>query len=179
MPLPQNGAEYTIWGKVMASPESGLWWVLWVLGCLWWVLAPKVVLINLLLVLGACLLEWVNCLSLFLVPSQSSNTPLYPSKVLRTGSVSRAPKLFIVSTLGLNLSLPKGLGLRHSLTCSPYKHLTFSPYVLANVVLLSPMLLGPKGGTIYIKTYLYILRSLHSFIFLGAMGQSNWNTIWL
>jgi hypothetical protein len=25
-----RGAKYTIWGKVMASPESGLWWVLWV-----------------------------------------------------------------------------------------------------------------------------------------------------
>jgi len=30
------------------------------------------------------------------------------------------------------------------------------------------------GGPMYIKTEPSILRSLHSFIFLGAMGQSNW-----
>jgi len=33
---------------------------------------------------------------------------------------------------------------------------------------------GPRGGTIYIKPKPSILSSLHSFIFLGAMGQSNW-----
>jgi hypothetical protein len=26
----QRGVEYTIWGKVVASPESGPWWVLWI-----------------------------------------------------------------------------------------------------------------------------------------------------
>ncbi len=66
-----------------------------------------------------------------------------------------------------------------SLTFSPYKHLIFSPYVLANVVLLSPMQLGPRRGIIYIKTEHFILRSPHNFILLGAMGQSNWNIIWL
>jgi len=30
MQLPQGAAENTIWGKVVASPESGPWWVLWV-----------------------------------------------------------------------------------------------------------------------------------------------------
>jgi hypothetical protein len=33
---------------------------------------------------------------------------------------------------------------------------------------------GPRGGTIYIKAEPSILRSLHSYIFWGAMGQSNW-----
>jgi hypothetical protein len=33
---------------------------------------------------------------------------------------------------------------------------------------------GQRGGTIYIKTKPFILKSLHSFFFLGAMGQSNW-----
>jgi len=33
---------------------------------------------------------------------------------------------------------------------------------------------GPRGGTIYIKTKPSTLSSLHSFIFLGAMDQSNW-----
>ncbi len=33
---------------------------------------------------------------------------------------------------------------------------------------------GLKRGTIYIKTEPSILSSLHTFIFWGAMGQSNW-----
>jgi hypothetical protein len=35
-------AENTIWGKVVASPESGPWWIKWVLGCPWFVPTPKV-----------------------------------------------------------------------------------------------------------------------------------------
>jgi len=38
----RRGAEYTIWGKVVASFESGPWWVLLVQGRSWLVLAPKV-----------------------------------------------------------------------------------------------------------------------------------------
>jgi hypothetical protein len=34
--------ENIIWGKVLASPKFGPWWVLWVWGCPWLVLAPKV-----------------------------------------------------------------------------------------------------------------------------------------
>jgi hypothetical protein len=34
--------KYTIRGKVVASPKSRLWQVLWVRGCLWFILAPKV-----------------------------------------------------------------------------------------------------------------------------------------
>jgi hypothetical protein len=30
MPVPWPGTEYTIRGKVVASPKSGLWWILWV-----------------------------------------------------------------------------------------------------------------------------------------------------
>jgi hypothetical protein len=33
---------------------------------------------------------------------------------------------------------------------------------------------GPKRRTIYIKTEPSILSSLHTFIYWGAMGQSNW-----
>jgi hypothetical protein len=29
-------------GKVVASPKSGSWWVLWVCVCLWFIYAPKV-----------------------------------------------------------------------------------------------------------------------------------------
>jgi hypothetical protein len=36
-----RGTKYTIRGKVVASPKSKPWWVLWVQGCLRFVLAPK------------------------------------------------------------------------------------------------------------------------------------------
>jgi hypothetical protein len=41
-----RGTENTIWGKVVASPESRLWWVLWVQSRPWLVLAPKVLQHN-------------------------------------------------------------------------------------------------------------------------------------
>jgi len=31
----RSNVENTIWGKVVGSLESGLWWVLWVQGCPW------------------------------------------------------------------------------------------------------------------------------------------------
>jgi hypothetical protein len=37
-----RGTKYTIKGKVVASPKSELWWVLWVRVCPWLILAPKV-----------------------------------------------------------------------------------------------------------------------------------------
>jgi hypothetical protein len=36
-----NNAENTIWGKVVASPKSGPWWVKWVQGRRWLVPTPK------------------------------------------------------------------------------------------------------------------------------------------
>jgi hypothetical protein len=85
MQVPWRGAENTIWRKVVGSPESGPWWVLWVQGRPWLVLAPR------------CSRMWTNqlvvglmqiwkrvtkSLSLFPVLSQSSNTPpLPPSSV--------------------------------------------------------------------------------------------------
>jgi hypothetical protein len=76
-----RGVEYTIWGKVVASFKSGLWWVLWVRNRPWLVLASKVLqqCTNQLVgwfCAGSC--EWIVFLSFFLVPSWSSNTPLYP-----------------------------------------------------------------------------------------------------
>jgi hypothetical protein len=37
-----KGTKYTIRGLVVASPKSGLWWVLWIRVCPWLVLTPKV-----------------------------------------------------------------------------------------------------------------------------------------
>jgi hypothetical protein len=36
------GKKNTIRGKVVASPKSGLWWILWLFVCSWFVRAPKV-----------------------------------------------------------------------------------------------------------------------------------------
>jgi hypothetical protein len=38
----RKGVEYIIWGKVVASLESGPWWIVGVQSRLWFVLAPKV-----------------------------------------------------------------------------------------------------------------------------------------
>ncbi len=54
------GTKYTIRGKVVASPESGPWWVLWLCVCSWLVHAPKCsnyALTNLLFSL--CTSVWV------------------------------------------------------------------------------------------------------------------------
>jgi hypothetical protein len=44
-------------------------------------------------------------------------------------------------------------------------HVTFIPYAFQNDVLLSPILVGQRGGTIYFKIEHSVLGSLHSFIF--------------
>jgi hypothetical protein len=40
--IPWPCTKYTIRGKVVAFPKSRPWWVLWVQGCSWLILAPKV-----------------------------------------------------------------------------------------------------------------------------------------
>jgi hypothetical protein len=40
--VPWPNIEYTIRGKVVASPKFGSWWVLWIRVCPWFILAPKV-----------------------------------------------------------------------------------------------------------------------------------------
>jgi hypothetical protein len=57
---PWRGAEYTIRGKVVVSPKSEAWWILWVWGHSWLVLAPKVLqLCTNHLVLVLCRFVWV------------------------------------------------------------------------------------------------------------------------
>jgi hypothetical protein len=46
MRMPQSNAKNTIWGKVVASPESRPWWVKWVQGCPWLVPTPKVCIMS-------------------------------------------------------------------------------------------------------------------------------------
>ncbi len=109
----RRGAKYTIWGKVVASLESGPWWVLWIQGRPWLVLAPRVLQhgINQLVGwfdAGSC--KWINCLSFFLVPSRSSSTPLYPLKCWDPRSVPWAPNLSIIFYVRLIFESSKVLG---------------------------------------------------------------------
>jgi hypothetical protein len=69
-------------------PKSGPWWVKWVQRCPWLFLAPKVLqLCTNHLVRVLCKPVWVSeACQLFLVPSRSSNPPLYPSKGCELGN---------------------------------------------------------------------------------------------
>jgi len=68
--------------------------------CLWLVLAPRVLqLCTNHFVWVVCRPVWVNeACQLFLIPSWSSNTPLYPSKCCELGSVPRLLPLLLSST---------------------------------------------------------------------------------
>jgi hypothetical protein len=103
--------KYTIRGKVVASPKSRLWWVLWIRVCPWFVLTPNV----LQLCTNHLVFDFVHvyvsswCLSLLLIPSQSSNIPLYPQSVVSQGACP-TPCSSIVFSLDSHLSPLRSLG---------------------------------------------------------------------
>jgi hypothetical protein len=104
--------EYTIRGKVVASPKSGPWWVLWVQVCPWFVCGPKCsdyALINLLF--GLCKSVWIIELLVNLL-SPHPRAPSHPStpKVLRTREHALTPFPFNVFTFGLVVESIKELG---------------------------------------------------------------------
>jgi hypothetical protein len=82
--------------------------------CPWLVLAPKVLQLcinNLVLVL--CRSMWVSeACEFFLVPSRSSNTPLYPFLVLRAKECALTPYVSNVFCLGFTFGYLKELGVR-------------------------------------------------------------------
>jgi hypothetical protein len=84
-------------------------------GCPWLVLAPKVLQLctnHLMLVL--CKSMWVReACHFFLIPSQSSSTPLYPSIVLRAKEHAPTPYPSVVFNLGLTFESLKELRVRH------------------------------------------------------------------
>ncbi len=86
--------------------------------CMWFGLAPKVLqLCTNHLTLVLCRSVWVDkACQLFLVPSQSSNTPLYPSKVLRAKEHALTSYSSIVLCLGLTFESLKELGVHKKLT---------------------------------------------------------------
>jgi hypothetical protein len=84
--------------------------------CPWLVLTPKVLQLNtnqLVIWFCAGLCEWLNFLSFFLVPSRSSNMPLYPQSVASQGVCPQflTLPLFFISYSHLNLS--RSLGAHH------------------------------------------------------------------
>jgi hypothetical protein len=83
--------------------------------CLWLVLAPKVLqLCTNHLVLVLCRSMWVvKACQFFLVPSRSSSTPLYPSKVLQAMERAPTPYSFDVFYLGSTFESLKELGACH------------------------------------------------------------------
>jgi hypothetical protein len=84
-------------------------------GCPWLVLTPKVLrLCTNHLVLVLCRSVWVNkACHFFLVPSWSSNTPLYPSIVLRIRERASTLCPSTIFSLGLTFESRKELGVRH------------------------------------------------------------------
>ncbi len=84
------------------------------LSCPRFVLAPKVLQLCINhLVLVLCRSGWVvKACQFFLVPSQSSSTPLYPSKVLRTRERALIPCFSVVFYLKLTIESFKELGAR-------------------------------------------------------------------
>jgi hypothetical protein len=109
-----RGTKYTIKGKVVASPKSRPWWVLWVRVWPWFVLAPKVLQLCInQFIMVLCRFVWViKCLSFFLVPSQNSSTPLYPPppKCYEPKNVFPTFYFSIVFTSDSHLNLSRSLG---------------------------------------------------------------------
>jgi len=82
----------------------------------WLILAPKLFqLCTNHFVLVLCKPMWVNkAFQFFLVPSRSSNTPFYPSKVLWARERASIPYYFTVFCLGLTFESFKELGVRQT-----------------------------------------------------------------
>jgi hypothetical protein len=109
--------EYTIRGKVVASPKSGPWWVLWICVCPWFIRASKCsnyALTNLLF--GLCRSMWVNN---FLVnvfnPIPELQHALLPPKCYEPGNAPQLLLLPVFSPLDLKLSPSRSLGVHQSI----------------------------------------------------------------
>jgi len=119
-----KSTEYIIKGK---------WWLpqVWAVmslvspSCLWFVLTPKVFQLYtnhwMFGFVQVRVSSW--CLSFFLVPSQSSSTPLYPQSAANQG-VCPTPYFFVVFSLNSRLSPLRSLGVRHILWLNSWILLT-------------------------------------------------------
>jgi len=131
--------------------------------CPWFILAPKVLqLCTKHLALVLCRSVWVDkACQLFLVPSRSSNTPLYPSKMLQTRERAPIPYFFVVFCLGLTFESLKEVGVHqqaHSITNFPlpvhqshWLKMRIKLLTLRGRLSLKPITSPPKN--IYITTF--------------------------
>jgi hypothetical protein len=112
-----RGTKYTIRGKVVTSPKSGPWWVLWIRVCPWLVLTPKVfkLCINQLIVwfVDVYVSSWR--LSFFLVPIPELQHAPLPPKFCELENVPLIFCSFVIFTLDSHLSLERRLGARQKL----------------------------------------------------------------
>jgi hypothetical protein len=109
--IPWPGTKYIIKGKVMVSPKSKPWWILWVYVCPWFVYAPKCsnyALTNLLF--GLCRSVWMIELRINLLSPipKLKHAPL-PLKCYKLKSVPQLC-LLLLFTFGLVIESIKELG---------------------------------------------------------------------
>jgi hypothetical protein len=113
--LVERHTEYTIKGEGGGFPQ--VWAVVCLVSpsCPWLVLTPKVLQLHTNhFVLVLCMSMWIiEACHFFLVPSQNSNTPLYPSKMLRARKRASTSCSSVVFSLGLSFESLKELGARH------------------------------------------------------------------
>ncbi len=104
--------ENTIRGKVVASPKSGPWWVLWICVYLWLICAPKVLQPCIdQLVFGLCRFVWViDLLLIFFSPDPGA--PACPStpKMLWTKEGAPTPYPYDVYTFKFAIESTKEFG---------------------------------------------------------------------
>jgi hypothetical protein len=109
---PWLGTENIIRGKVVASPKSELWWILWVRVCPWLIRAPKVLRLytNKFVVwfVQVCVSNWLACHSSQSL-SQSFSTLLYPQSATSQGAYPNS-SLFHCVHLEFTLMFIKELG---------------------------------------------------------------------
>jgi hypothetical protein len=113
------GTEYTIRGKVVASPKFEMWWILWAHVCPWLVCAPKCSNYTLTNLFGLCRPMWIiELLNNLLSPILELQYTALPPKCYKLGS---SPQFFLPSLsspLDSQLSPSRSLGVRQQ-TPSP------------------------------------------------------------
>jgi hypothetical protein len=98
--VPWLGTKYTIWGKVVVSPKSGPWWVLWVCVCSWFVHEPKMLKLRTNQLVVWFVQVHVSNWLLITLPSPHPEALTHPStpKVLRTRERAPTPYFSAVFT---------------------------------------------------------------------------------
>ncbi len=116
--VPWPSIKYTIRGKVVASPKSGAWWILWVWVCPWFVLTPKVFKLCTKQLFVWFVQVHVSIWLLVILPNlipELQHTPL-PPKCYEPKSV---PKLLTISLFSLHTHIWIYQGAWECVICIP------------------------------------------------------------